>query len=127
MLSEKDSSQNVLSLQAADEPVLTPGYNTTDDFGNEGDDTKHSEFIEMDPNLATVALQPWKDPSPPADFKLDLVVSNHSKPIVCDILNVTLPLYMEDFTTADILPEYARSHWNDNSPGDSCPVAPKGP
>lgn len=37
----KRSTRGIVRRQST---TLTPGYNTTDDFGNDGDDTKHSEI-----------------------------------------------------------------------------------
>ena len=37
----KHSTRGIVRRQSS---TLTPGYNTTDDFGNDGDDTKHSDI-----------------------------------------------------------------------------------
>lgn len=122
---EEVHNQNVLSLHNPDKPTLTPGYTTTDDFGTDGDDTEHSEFKVIGPNLPTVAVQSWAKP-PPSDFKVDLVVTKHKEKAVRDYLKLSeqLPLYMENFTTRDILPEYARRHWKTKAQDDSCPIGP---
>ncbi|KAF7590867.1 hypothetical protein BBP40_002281 [Aspergillus hancockii] len=127
VLPERNSKQDVLSLHARDEPDLTPGYTTKDDLGDEGDDTKHSPFIDIGKNLPTVAVEANIPRSPPSNFTLDLVVTTHTEGKVLRFLNLTddhLPLYMERFTTGDVLPEYARRNWNSNTKDDSCPVGP---
>ncbi|KAE8152740.1 Metallo-dependent phosphatase-like protein [Aspergillus avenaceus] len=116
-----------VEVGASEEPVLTPGYTTKDDFGEEGDDTKHSEFKAMGKNLPTVAVQSWDTlPVLDTEFKLDLVVTHHTEKKVRNYLKKKdpLPLYMEGFTTGDILPEYARRHWKANLQDGSCPIGP---
>ncbi|KAB8229516.1 Ser/Thr protein phosphatase family protein [Aspergillus alliaceus] len=127
MLQGSHSKQHALLSNVLGEPPLTPGYVTVDDFGAYGDDTNHTKFKSIGPNLNLTYVEANFPPQWSPGQKLDLVVTAHMEKKIRPIVqpnkpNDRLPLYMDDkFTTGDILPEYARRNWNSNTT-QSCPI-----
>jgi hypothetical protein len=109
---------------------LTPGYTTSDDFGDDGDDTIHSEiaYYEQPNDLQAEANFP-SDGSDPE--KVDLIFLDFIASYVIDALKQAGKTYDESevkyylpktFTTNSYLPAYAKANkkWQKNVP--DCPV-----
>lgn len=108
--------------------ALTPGYTTTDDFGNDGDDTPHSNipFFRQPNNLQANASFP-ADGSQPQ--KVDLIFLDFIAKDVVAALNKAGGSYKfedvtyyvpKEFTTNSYLPAYAKIAWQAGAP--NCPV-----
>ncbi|KFY48446.1 hypothetical protein V495_01325 [Pseudogymnoascus sp. VKM F-4514 (FW-929)] len=126
----KRSTRGIVRRQSS---TLTPGYNTTDDFGNDGDDTKHSGIPYFpQPNDFQANASFPADGSAPETVDVvffDFIGSSYVIPALQKIPGG------EKFTKADIkdylpktfvsnqyLPEYAKSalDWQKDMP--NCPV-----
>jgi hypothetical protein len=108
---------------------LVPGYNTTDDFGSDGDDTPHSKipYYSQPNDLQANASFPT-DGSTPETVDLvflDYIGNYYVIPALAKLgANYTkadieeyLPM---EFTTNSYVPAYAKLEWQANVP--DCPV-----
>jgi hypothetical protein len=108
----------------------TPGYTTTDDFGDDGDDTVHSKIPNYSqPNdLQANASFPIDGSLPKTvdlvflDFIASYIVHALNTPDVGGKFSLSqVSYYMEkSFTTNSYLPAYAKVAWQNNVP--NCPV-----
>ncbi|KAM0515744.1 hypothetical protein ACHAPE_005823 [Trichoderma viride] len=104
--------------------TITSGYVTTDDWGTDGDDTKHTNIPEYPiPRYWQAEANFPKDKDP--EF-VDLIFYDHlQKPILTDLgANYTTAVvhsYIDsNLTSQDLLPLYAKLMWQKNI--DNCPL-----
>jgi hypothetical protein len=108
--------------------VTSPGYITSDDFGNDGDDTAHSAIPDY---YVTNDIQ--ANGSFPADGSdpetVDMIFLDFIASYIIDALNTVGGQYTTadvayylppSFTTNSYLPAYAKIAWQENVP--NCPV-----
>lgn len=115
-------------LRRQEVTTTTPGHITTDDFGDDGDDTPHSAIPAYDlPNDVQANASFPADGSEPET--VDVVYLNFIEDYVVDALNqaggdfstADTAAYMpENFTSNMLLPEYAKAAWQEDV--DDCPV-----
>lgn len=111
--------------------IVTPGYTTTDDFGNDGDDTPHSPI----PNYpvpgyfqGTGGFPPTGTPTAVDLIFLDFITSDvlgvlkslGASYTAADVSYYLPPSGPNSFTTQDYLIAYAKIAWQTNI--NSCPV-----
>ncbi|KAL8846901.1 MAG: hypothetical protein Q9221_008042 [Calogaya cf. arnoldii] len=109
-------------------PALNPGYNTTDDFGNDGDDTPHSSipFYPQPNDVQANASFPASGSPETVDLIfVDFIGVNFVIPALTKAAgNYTkqdIKYYVDkEFTSNDYLPAYAKKYWQANVP--NCPV-----
>jgi hypothetical protein len=107
---------------------VTPGYTTTDDFGDDGDDTVHSPIPRFDQpkHFHANASFPTDGSAPKT---VDLVFVDFIAPKVLDVMDFLgenykaqdVQTYMPaDFTTNSFLEAYAKDMWHAGLP--NCPI-----
>jgi len=124
------STRGIIRRQS---PTVAPGYNTTDDFGNDGDDTLHNNLpYYYQPNDVQANASFPLDGSMPATVDLvfiDYIGANFIIPALNGMAGgenytkAAIEFYLpESFTSNSYLPEYARisPEWQANMP--DCPV-----
>ncbi|KAJ6263958.1 hypothetical protein Dda_0095 [Drechslerella dactyloides] len=102
--------------------VTTQGYVTSDDFGNDGDDTPHTAVPFFKPTNDIVAKGGF-----PADNKepevVDVVFYDFIQSFMLNALEKAgakytkndVAMYLpKNFSSNNVLPEYARRHWDKN-------------
>ncbi|KFY13710.1 hypothetical protein V492_03085 [Pseudogymnoascus sp. VKM F-4246] len=126
----KRSTRGIVRRQST---TLTPGYNTTDDFGNDGDDTKHSQIPYFrQPNDFQANASFPADGSAPATVDvvfLDFIGASYIIPALQKIpggekyTKADYKQYLPTtFLSNQYLPEYAKiaPDWQKDMP--DCPV-----
>lgn len=118
-------SSRILRRQST---AATPGYTTKDDFGTDGDDTRHSAIpYYSQPNDVQANASFPTDGSEPEAVDLvflDFIASYVLRALTSLGANYTtgdVSYYMPpNFTTNSYLPAYAKVAWQENMP--NCPV-----
>jgi len=112
-----------------DAQTLVPGYVTTDDFGNDGDDTPHSPIpAYKQPNDIQANASFPTDGSMPKTVDLvflDFIATGYVLPALKSLgasytVNDVTYYVPQNFTTNSYLPAYAKIAWQKNVP--NCPV-----
>ncbi|KAM4055274.1 hypothetical protein HRG_006070 [Hirsutella rhossiliensis] len=104
--------------------AVVPGYATSDDWGDDGDDTEHSEIPSHKiPNYWETRASFPEDGSKPD--KVDVIFLDFIKKRVLDNLGEefadTVQCYIDcSFSSQDLLLPYAKLAWQANK--DNCPV-----
>lgn len=122
----KQSVLSHLSRRANDEAtgMLSPGYTTKDDFGDDGDDTRHAEipvYKQSHSVQGNVTI-----PGKVSEF-YDVVFISHMESEVLKALNCTNPKLRSSevytpgrINTVELISLYAKEKWN--IPQESCAV-----
>ncbi|KAJ5764865.1 hypothetical protein N7520_004424 [Penicillium odoratum] len=117
-----------LFRRVLDATVLTPGYTTCDDLGNDGDDTPHSEIPDYGTPSYIQAEAAFPDGNPD---KVDLIFSdflagkiiaalNGAHPATNYTMSDTTYYLPKEFTTNSIIPKYAALAWSNDT--NNCAV-----
>ncbi|KAF2454181.1 Metallo-dependent phosphatase-like protein [Lineolata rhizophorae] len=105
-----------------------PGYTTVDDFGDDGDDTVHSEIPHFERPIDIQAEGGFPEDGSDPDV-VDIIFVDFILDYILDALADAGIEYSEDdadyyldpsFTSNMYLPEYAKMEWQENMP--NCPV-----
>ncbi|KAI9744636.1 MAG: hypothetical protein M1818_002165 [Claussenomyces sp. TS43310] len=127
---QKRSSTRGIVRRQSTSPIV-PGYTTTDDFGSDGDDTKHSSipYYSQPNDIQANASFPLDGSAPPSVdlIFLDFIAKGYVVPALQSVgANYTMAdvsYYLPStFTTNSYLPAYAKLAWQKNVP--NCPIGP---
>lgn len=121
--------QQVPLTAAEDEnPTLSPGYTTTDDAGNDGDDTEHAKitFYKV-PNCVESRIGfptssgAWSSSFQGDPETVDLVYVDFLQPYVLlalkflgsDLAEADTDIYMQGSTMTSVIADWVRGNWKD--------------